>query len=202
MDWPIEEPPMFAFRPGRRSRWIYSSLILSLTWLGVERGHAQVTINIVNGAPELAEPTTAALIDGDADSGYVVCSATLIGCDTAITTAHCFNLNVATKTQLFFQHAGFVAIESATRHPAYVAAFPPNYPDFDVLRVEDIAFIKLATPVTGITPSTVVQFGPPPLGTAGRIVGFGRDPITAVSPAKISSVGTRPIHRTLSRTGW
>ena len=174
---------MCHFRPIHYSRWILTLLIVSACWFDASSVFAQATLNLVNGAPELAEPSTAALIDGDADSGHVVCSATLIACDAAITTAHCFNLNVASKNLLFFQHAGFVAIESATRHPAYVAAFPPNFPDFDVLRVEDIAFIKLAEPVTGITPSTVVQFAPPALGTAGKIVGFGRDPITAQSPA-------------------
>jgi hypothetical protein len=146
---------------------------------------AQFTPQIVNGAPELAEPTTAALIQGTTDAGHVVCSATLIGCDVAITTAHCFNSSVSEKNFLFFQHAGFVAIESATRHPAYVAAFPPNTPDFDVLRIEDIAFIKLSQPVTGITPSTIVALGAPPLGTPGKIVGFGRDPITAISSAGV-----------------
>lgn len=144
---------------------------------------AQVSINIVNGAPELAEPTTGALLLGTPDSGHLVCSVTLIGCDVAVTTAHCFNLSTGEKNFLFFQHAGFVPIESATRHPAYVAAFPPNTPDFDVLRVEDIAFIKLAEPVSGLTPSSIVRIGPPALGTPGKIVGFGRDPITAASPA-------------------
>jgi len=144
---------------------------------------AQITPQIVNGAQEMAEPTTGALIQGTPDSGHVVCSATLVGCDHAITSAHCFNQLPEEKNYLFFQHAGFVAIESATRHPAYVAAFPPNSPDFDVLRVEDIAFIKLAEPVSGIRPSTIVRFGPPADGTPGWIVGFGRDPITAASPA-------------------
>ncbi len=151
--------------------------------IGPEASHAQATINIVNGEPELAEPTTGALVIGTTDDGYAVCSATLIGCDAAITTAHCFNQSASEKNFLFFQHAGFVPIESATRHPAYVGALPPNPPDFDVLRIEDIAFIKLAQPVTGITPSTIVALGPPALGTPGKIVGFGRDPITAISPA-------------------
>lgn len=138
---------------------------------------------VVNGAQELAEPTTGALLQGTPDAGYMVCSVTLVGCDAAVTTAHCFNVNAGQKNYVFFQHAGFIPIESATRHPAYVAAFPPNPPDFDVLLVEDIAFIKLAEPVSGITPSSVVRDNAPALGTPGTIVGFGRDPITAVSPA-------------------
>jgi hypothetical protein len=66
-----------------------------------------------------------------------------------------------------------------------VAGFPPNPIDPDALRVEDIAFIKLAEPVTGITPSTIIAAGPPAIGTPGRIVGFGRDPITAVSASGV-----------------
>lgn len=151
--------------------------------LAAATASAQVSVNIVNGAQELAEPTTGALLQGDPDSGFLACSATLIGCDAAITTAHCFNANPGLKTRLFFQHAGFVPIESATRHPAYVAAFPPNPLDTSVLLVEDIAFIKLAEPVTGIRPSTIQVTNESTLGRTGTIVGFGRDPITAVSAA-------------------
>lgn len=142
---------------------------------------AQVTTQVVNGAPELAEPTTAALVQGDAATGFAVCSAVLVGCDAVVTTAHCFNTNPGLKTTLFFQHAGFVPIESATRHPAYVEAYEERDPGWlDVLRVEDVAFVKLAQPVSGIAPSTLGTATPPP-GTPGRIVGFGRDPVTEVS---------------------
>jgi hypothetical protein len=156
--------------------------VFALALLAVPAG-AQVSSNVVNGAQELAEPTTGALLQGDPDSGFLVCSVTLIGCDAAITTAHCFNTNAGLKTQVYFQHAGFVPIESATRHPAFVAAFPPNPLDTSVLLVEDIAFIKLAEPVTGIRPSSVQRSNEPTLGKPGTIVGFGRDPITAVSAA-------------------
>ena len=162
-----------------------AAMLVECALLTASAGFAQVSLQIVNGAPELAEPTTGALLIGNLDDGYLVCSVTLIGCDVAITTAHCFNLNATEKNYLFFQHAGFVAIESATRHPAYVAAFPPNTPNFDVLRVEDIAFIKLAEPVSGITPSTLLRVSAPALATPGKIVGFERDPITAVSPAGV-----------------
>lgn len=138
-----------------------------------------ITPQVVNGLSELGEPTTAALIQGDPATGYVVCSAVLVGCDAAITTAHCFNYNAEQKTTLFLPQAGFLAIESATRHPAYVAALAVY--DWDVLRVEDIAFIKLAEPVTGVTPSTLVGAGTPTPGTAGRVVGFGRDPVTELN---------------------
>lgn len=141
---------------------------------------------IVNGAQEVGEPTTAALLYGDTQTGYVTCSAVMIGCDSAITTAHCFNQNPQLKTWLYFQHVGYREIESATRHPAYAEALATYPPDlFDILRVEDIAFIKLMEPVAGITPATLPSGAPPLPGTAGRIVGFGRDPITQTSAGSV-----------------
>jgi hypothetical protein len=130
----------------------------------------------VNGISELGEPSTGALIQGDPSTGFVFCSAVLIGCDAAITTAHCFNANAQLKNDLFLPQAGFLEIESATRHPAYVTAL--GIYDFDTLRVEDIAFIKLKDPVAGVTPSTLVSLGAPGSGTPGKVVGFGRDPVT------------------------
>ena len=146
----------------------------------------QVSTSIVNGQLELAEPSTGALIFGDTDSGYATCSVILIGCDTAITTAHCFNTSPEQKTWVYFQHAGFQQIESATRHPAYAAAITPPFPPdwLDILRVEDISFIKFVTPVTGVTPSTLTG-AQPALDSNGIIVGFGRDPITAVSAGSV-----------------
>jgi len=168
-------------RPRPRTRLRLASLTAALALAAVPTG-AQVSINVVNGAQELAEPSTGGLVKGDPASGFLSCTVTLVGCDAAITTAHCFNSQPELLNWVYFQHAGFVAVESATRNPAYVAGLPPTY-DADALRVEDIAFIKLAAPVTGIEPSTLVALQTPPAGTPGRIVGFGRDPITAPSAA-------------------
>lgn len=150
------------------------------------RADAQITPYIVNGEPELAEPTTAALLQGlDPATANVVCSATLIGCDTAITAGHCFNLSANLRRTLFFQHAGFYTIESAVRHPAYAAYYDQGIGDFyAVTRQEDIAVIKLATPVSGITPSPINTTQTPGAGTPGRVVGFGRDPVTEVSSSQ------------------
>jgi hypothetical protein len=147
---------------------------------------AQITPQIVNGAPEFAEPTTGALLEGlDPNTAIVVCSATLIGCDTAITAGHCFNTNPTLRRTLYFQHAGFVGIESAVRHPVYAAFFDEGIGDwFTVTRQEDIAVIKLATPVPGITPASINTLDTPGSGTAGFIVGFGRDTISEVSSSQ------------------
>ncbi len=144
---------------------------------------AQITPQIVNGEPEFAEPTTAALLQGlDPETALVACSATLIGCDTAITTGHCFNVNAALRRTLFFQHAGFYEIEAAVRHPVYAAFYEQGIGDYyEVTRQEDIALIKLVTPVSGITPSPINATQTPGPETPGRVVGFGRDPLTEVS---------------------
>jgi hypothetical protein len=146
---------------------------------------AQIAPQIVNGEPEFAEPTTAALLQGlDPTTALIVCSATLVGCDTAITAGHCFNLNASLRKTLFFQHAGFYEIESAVRHPAYAACYDQGggiCSNQSITRQEDIALIKLTTPVSGIRRSVINTAQTPGPGTAGRIVGFGRDPITEES---------------------
>jgi hypothetical protein len=145
---------------------------------------AQFSAQIVNGESEFGEPTTAALLQGqDPATAFVVCSAVLVGCDTAITAGHCFNAYAADRKTLFFQHAGFREIQSAVRHPLYAACYStvPSCGDLAITRQEDIAVIKLATPVTGVTPATINTTATPAPATPGRIVGFGRDPLTEVS---------------------
>ena len=105
-------------RPPAGACFRWTLVVVYLLWGMVPSASAQVSIQIVNGAQELAEPTTGALIRGGVDSGYVTCSVVLVGCDVAITTAHCFNVNPQELQYVYFQHAGFYAIESATRDAA------------------------------------------------------------------------------------
>ena len=145
----------------------------------------QITPQIVNGEPEFAEPTTAALLQGtDPTTALVVCSATLIGCDTAISAGHCFNgVNAPQRKTLYFQHAGFYEIESAVRHPVYANCYDQGMcSDQSITRQEDISVIKLTAPVTGITPSPINTAATPGPATPGRIIGFGRDQLTEPDP--------------------
>ena len=136
--------------------------------------------HVVNGLGELDEPSSVALVQGAVpQDGAVVCSGVLIGCDSVITTAHCFNTNTSLKTHFFIPHAGFHEIESATRHPAYVDAItnqPPGW--LDTTREDDISFVKLVEPVVGVSPSTTLVGPTPGPGTPAFLVGFGRDPIS------------------------
>ena len=58
--------------------------------------------------------------------------------------------------------ASFFAVSSVALHPSY------NFP------VADVAVLKLATPVTGVSPTPINAASTPPFGTAGTIAGFGR----------------------------
>jgi secreted trypsin-like serine protease len=158
--------------------------ILLATLPGIH-AQGQIAPQIVNGESEFGEPTSAALLQGLVPTtALVVCTATLIGCDTAISAGHCFNVNPTLRKTLFFQHAGFYEIESAVRQPAYANCYDQGggiCNDLSITRQEDISVIKLTTPVTGITPSTINTTATPGPTTPGRIVGFGRDPLTEPS---------------------
>jgi hypothetical protein len=96
----------------------------------------------------------------------------LIGQRTFLTAAHCVCEGTGGDCQgarrpspngrlVFFQHAGFFAVANIHVHPDF--RFP----------VSDLAVIRLAQPVTGITPTPLITAAPQ-AGDAGMIVGFGR----------------------------
>jgi hypothetical protein len=132
---------------------------------------------IVNGTLTSAYPSVGALLSpGSATTGGLVCSGTLIGCETFLTAAHCVCDTIGSECQtggvhqpnpsqyvVFFQHAGFFAVSSISVRSDF------NFP------VGDIAVIKLASPVSGIAPTPVDVTGAPAFGASARIVGFGRN---------------------------
>lgn len=132
----------------------------------------QVAAPIVNGVLTAAHPSTGALFDL---LNGTLCSGVLIGCETLLTAAHCVcdtdgadcqepDAPNPTDYLVFFQHAGFFPVASVAVNPGYDA----------VTAEADVAIVKLATPVTGIVPSTIDTAGPPAFGTPAEIVGFGR----------------------------
>jgi hypothetical protein len=132
---------------------------------------------IVNGTLTSQYPSTGALLTpGNAATGNLTCSGTLIGCETFLTAAHCvcefsgsdcqsggFGEPNPSDYVVFFQHAGFFAVSSIAVRPDF--EFP----------VGDVAVLKLATPVTGIAPSPIDVMRVPAFGTPATIVGFGRE---------------------------
>jgi len=125
---------------------------------------------IVNGVATHAYPSTGALLYGGGaitpDNASSWCSGTLIGCDTFLVAAHCVDDPDPAHYQVFLQHAGLVGVSAIRRHPNYRDADFPRY---------DVAVLRLATWVTGITPTAINQIDPLPFVPAdGIIVGFGQ----------------------------
>jgi hypothetical protein len=119
---------------------------------------------IVNGIETRDYPTTGALMYGsNPDMASLLCSGTLIGCQTFLTAGHCVEDDADPAHYfVFLQHAGIFAVSSVTSRPDY--SFPEG----------DVAVIKLSVPETGISPTPINTHESPPPGTAGIIVGFGR----------------------------
>jgi V8-like Glu-specific endopeptidase len=122
------------------------------------------TPRIVNGVVTAEYPSAGALLSpNNPESASLVCSGTLIGCQTFLTAAHCVDTDTnPSHYTVFLQHAGFFSVASITARP-----------DFD-FPVGDVAIVKLAQPVTGIRPTAINTTATPSAGTAGTIVGFGR----------------------------
>src|SRR5262249_59437746 len=111
-------------------------------------------------------------------AGTSFCTAILIGCETVLTAAHCvcadetdtYATCVASglvdpqKIGFFFQHIGRIGARSVSIHPQYSSPASSG----------DVAIIKLATPVSGITPARLATAEHTAPGTSGTVVGFGR----------------------------
>ncbi len=162
-----------------RSRSALPILLLSLTLplsLPLNGQSPQpVDPKIVNGLTDNLHPTVGLFSANDGE-----CTATLIGCQTVITAAHCVCtlpndntlgaaacaaraglLSPAGKT-VFFQHAGTFTLSRIAVDPNFI-------PDTQ----SDIAILHLSTPVTNIAPTPLNRMASPSLGVAGEIVGFG-----------------------------
>lgn len=129
----------------------------------------EVADKIVNGVGTHGFPTTAALLYADgavatpANAG-AWCTATLVGCSTVLTAAHCVDDRTPSHYLVYLQNAGLYEVRSIAVHPDY--AFPRA----------DVAVLQLEEPVTGIAPTPLnTQVDPAQHhGTTGQIAGYGQ----------------------------
>ena len=122
-----------------------------------------VSARIVNGVLSAQYPSVGILMDSsNPNLATLLCSGTLIGCQTFLTAGHCVAPDHNPQHySVFLQHAGFFNVSSIIMRPDF------NEP------VGDVAVLKLSTPVAGIPPSRIDTTGAS-AGAPGLIVGFGR----------------------------
>jgi hypothetical protein len=149
------------------------SLPLSLPLRG--QSPRPVDEKIVNGLIDNLHPTVGLFSTNGGE-----CSATLIGCQTVLTAAHCIctlpngddvdgatcaaraDLVTPAGKSVFFQHAGTFTLSRVAVDPAYIP-----------FTQSDVAILHLSAPVANIAPSPVNRVSRPPFGLGGEIVGFG-----------------------------
>jgi hypothetical protein len=154
----------------------------------LETAHVSSSPYIVNGVPTSDFPVVGLLANGDK-----LCSATLIGCSTVLTAAHCICARDA-NTFAACQRAGLpdpsqIVFLSQHAMPAMASAVAVH-PNYKFATGGDVAVVTLAQPVTGIVPAAFNRSEKPPLGTAGTIVGYGR---TGGDPALFPNVGIKRV---------
>lgn len=131
---------------------------------------AQVA-RIANGVPTSSWPEVGSLLVGNGR-----CTASFIGCRTALTAAHCVCLGTGTgapcgngtqqvdvsQLALFVPQGGVFPIRSIS--------VPP---DFTFAAQGDVAVLALDVPLRRIRPRAINEQGRLPFGTPATIVGFG-----------------------------
>jgi len=174
--------------------WLAMLCCIATAAAAVESAHP-LPARIVNGAPTTDFPTVGLLVNGGQ-----LCSATLIGCSTVLTAAHCI---CAAGAETFAQcrDAGLpdpsrVRFLSQHAMPAVASRVVVNG-NYSFGHGGDLAIVNLAQPVTGISPAAFNRTKKPPIGTAATLVGFGRiggdpDLFPSVGIKRAVSVETAP----------
>lgn len=167
----------------RQSFWfltivpIISVVSLHSTAAGDE---ARLYPRIANGNYTEQFPSVGAVVATRNSVPSLVCSGTLVGCQTFITAAHCITNTVfaGIPVSVYLPRVGIVAVSNFAVHPSYDPA-DPNRGE------HDIAVLRLARPVIGVAPTAIETGANPGGGTVGTVVGFG------TTSAAASSYGIR-----------
>jgi hypothetical protein len=128
---------------------------------------------LVGGQITHDHPAVGQLLEGaDPVVAEQLCTATLIGCRTMLTAAHCVcpdddKFNPACDqlaTTGFLQHAGFVAVDRIAIDPRYSAEVEAN-------SIYDVAVVHLDAPVVGVASLPLAELRGD--ATVATVVGFG-----------------------------
>jgi hypothetical protein len=138
---------------------------------------------IVNGLATVTFPSTVALLrdPDELTHGEVFCTATLVGCQTVLTAAHCVCLDDPGGVDGESCQAGGANLKD----PATIRVFAQSGGVFPVTAIDvpehyefgvaaDIALLHLGAAVNGISPAILNETGTPPMGAGAFVVGFGR----------------------------
>jgi hypothetical protein len=124
---------------------------------------------VVNGLPTTWYPAVGALLHRDSDAFGNWCTATLIGCNTVLTAAHCVAEDAEVSNyRMFLQHGGIVKIKSIDWQKKDY-----REPTVDGEQA-DIAVLTLEEPISGIAPEPINLDREHAPNVPGTIVGFGR----------------------------
>ena len=155
-----------------------SALVLACLFLRASDGLALEPL-IINGQPTSDFPAVAAVTIRFSASAVGLCSGTLIAPAVVLTAAHCFDLNPIRVVAVFVVNGELVPypVDSVVTHPAHVVGSSNA----------DIALLKLATAVEGITPMPLARVRPR-AGRVGAIVGFGEDNAGQVGTKEMGTI--------------
>lgn len=126
---------------------------------------------VTNGVLTQQRPTTGGLLASSGNNHQVICSGTLIGCETFLTAAHCVcdgstfascGTPQASDYSVYLQNVGIVGVAAIDVDPAY--SFGTS---------GDVAVLTLSSPITGVAPTPINTTMRPAFGTSAEIVGFG-----------------------------